>query len=52
MAREIIDTPCPDSSLPRNLKQIIDHLQQQEIALTSEKSQLKSQMKTFQDVSI
>lgn len=50
MARAIVDIPCPNSSLPLKMKQVIDRLQQQEITLTSEKVQLDSQVRLMEQV--
>lgn len=51
MAREVVETQCTNSALPRQLKQAIDRLQQQEVTLTSEKIDLESQLKSAQQVS-
>ncbi|GJQ76194.1 hypothetical protein Trydic_g1937 [Trypoxylus dichotomus] len=46
VARGICETTGPDMVLQKMLRSLIEHLQQQEISLTSEKIELESQVKT------
>lgn len=46
VARGICETTESDSALPHLLRGIVEHLQQQEIALTSEKVDLETKLKS------
>ncbi|KAF5300922.1 hypothetical protein FQR65_LT09085 [Abscondita terminalis] len=46
VARGICESTGSDATLPHQLRNVVEHLQQQEIALTSTKVQLESQLNT------
>lgn len=50
-ARELADITEPDCNLQQKLKEIFESYQQKEVILTSEKSTLENELRTYQRVS-